>query len=560
MNKKLIGTISKIVFAAMLMVSIAACSKTAGSTKENKKAPDSSGKPKSTQEDSTAKEDPAAPKDETYTISWIGPQNKPLSKDPILIKKWEKEFNVVIDFWDIDSGSWNEVLSTKFAGDEIPDLLYCNSAANFGNYVDQQLLAEIPPEMLDKYMPKTIAALEADNEKVLKQGQIDDKLYGIPIGTYFHNQFHLPMVYRGDWMKKVGISSAPATLDEFHDLMYKFINEDPDGDGKRDTYGFSTSGLNMVYGAFGYGRKQWVEESGKLVYSSIQPAMKDALGVLAEWYKEGIIDPEFITGENTGGYWAISNAFAEGRIGYSGHGCYYHWNPDLGPVNETTEESSVIAGGNYTELEKNFLGMGSELVHGTPVTGPDGKSGGMSDPLPATQWAGFGIQLEDELDKMAKIMTMYEYWTSDQDHYFESRLGLKDEMWHYNDENVPVSDFEAWAKANDKPDETLPGVGGHTVLEPFLLSNYDKIQNKYIYDWAVENKYDQNLIHSELFMSLPSAGTYQTELDKMEDEAYIAIITGEQPVDYFDTFVDDYKKAGGDILEKEANEWWEAMK
>ena len=556
MNKKLIKVISEMVLAAVLMVSIVACSKTTGPTKENTKTPDSSGKSASGKEE----KDPAAPKDETYTISWIGAQNNPLSEDPVMLEKWEKEFNVVIDFWNIDSNEWNEVLSTKFAGDEIPDLLYCNSPANFANYVDQQLLAEIPPEMLEKYMPKTIAALKADNEKVLLQGQVDGKQYGIPIGTYFHNQFHEPIVYRGDWMKKAGVSSAPATLDEFQDLMYKFANEDPDGNGKRDTYGFSTSGLNMVYGAFGYERKQWVEEDGKLVYSSIQPEMKEALAVLAKWYKDGIIDPEFITGENKGGYWAITHAFDEGRIGYSGHGCYYHWNPDLGPLNESTGKSSVIAATNYQELEKKFPGIGSELVHGTPVTGPDGKCGSRGDPLQHPHQVGFGIQLEDELDKMAKIMTMYEYWTSDTDHYFESRSGIKDEMWHFNEDGVPVSDFDAWKEKNKKPDETLSGVGAATVLEPFLLSSYDKLQNKYLYDWAVENKYDKDLIRSKLFVALPSAGTYQTELDKMEDEAYIAIITGDKPVDYFDTFVEEYKKSGYEKLEKEANEWWKTMK
>ncbi|HBG76440.1 MAG TPA: ABC transporter substrate-binding protein [Clostridiales bacterium] len=559
MNKKFIKILVGIVFIALLLGPVAACSNTSDpsgkdSSSENTPAPSSS------EEMATSTADPTAPQDKTYTISWIGAQNQPLSDDPILIKKWEEQFNVKIDFWNIDSNSWDEVLSTKFAGGEIPDVLYVNSASNFSNYVEQQLLAEIPPEMLEKYIPKTIASLQEDYERILLLGQKDGKQYTIPIGTYFHNQFHEPIVYRGDWMEKVGVTSAPTTLEEFENLMYKFSNDDPDGNGAKNTYGLSTSGLNMVYGAFGFQRKQWVEQDGKLVYSSIQPEMKDALAVLAKWYKDGAIDPEFITGENKGGYWAISNAFTEGRIGYSGHGGYYHWIPDLGPINEATGKASVIAGANYAELEKNSPGVGSRLVHGVPVTGPNGKSGSVGYALPHSHSVGFGIQLEDEPDKMAKIMTMYEYWTSDPEHWFEARLGIKDEMWHYNEDGVPVSDFEAWKEKNNKPDESLSGIGGHTVLEPFLLSNIDEIQNKYLYDWATENKYDKGLIKSELLISLPSAGTYQTELDKIEDEAYIAIITGNKPVDYFDTFVEEYKKAGYETLAKEANEWWDTMK
>lgn len=558
MNKKLIRTLAGIILIALLAVPLAACGNGGQAGSEDNTA--QTGSPASSGSSEATPDDPTAPKDKTYKISWIGPQNQPLSDDPILIKKWEELFNVDIDFWNIDANAWDEVLSTKFAGGEIPDVVYVNSATNFSNYVEQQLLTEIPPEMLEKYMPKTIASLKADYEKVLQLGQKDGVQYTIPIGSYFHNLFHEPIVYRGDWMEAVGVASAPTTLDQFKDLMYKFTNNDPNKNNKKDTYGFSTTGLNLVYGAFGYERKQWVEEGGKLIYSSIQPAMKDALAVLAQWYKDGVIDPEFITGENKGGYWAISNAFTEGHIGYSGHGGYYHWSPDLGPINKTTGKASMVAGTNYAELEKVFPGAGSKLVHGAPVTGPDGKSGTVGYALPHSHSIGFGIQLKDEPDKMAKIMTMYEYWTSDPEHWFEARLGIKDEMWHYNEDGVPVTDWDSWKEKNNKPDETLPGIGGHTVIEPFLLTSIDKITNKYLYDWAVENKYDKGIIKSELLVSLPSAGTYQTELDKMEDEAYIAIITGKKPVDYFDTFVEEYKKAGFETLEKEANEWWATMK
>jgi putative aldouronate transport system substrate-binding protein len=53
--------------------------------------------------------------------------------------------------------------------------------------------------------------------------------------------------------------------------------------------------------------------------------------------------------------------------------------------------------------------------------------------------------------------------------------------------------------------------------------------------------------------ALPSSGTYQTELSKIEDEAFISIITGERPVSYFDTFVAQWKSQGGDVLTREAN-------
>ena len=50
------------------------------------------------------------------------------------------------------------------------------------------------------------------------------------------------------------------------------------------------------------------------------PEMKEALERIAKWYQDGVIDPEFVTGENQGGYWALSHSFINGRIGVSGGG------------------------------------------------------------------------------------------------------------------------------------------------------------------------------------------------------------------------------------------------
>jgi putative aldouronate transport system substrate-binding protein len=61
---------------------------------------------------------------------------------------------------------------------------------------------------------------------------------------------------------------------------------------------------------------------------------------------------------------------------------------------------------------------------------------------------------------------------------------------------------------------------------------------------------------TELLAPLPSEAKYKTELDKMVEEAYIRIITGESPLGYFDEFVRNWHSAGGSVLEKEANEWW----
>ena len=552
--KRHLKTTAGLLAALMLVMSATACS-------PKTETVSSSGSGSSSQSTSSA-EDETAPKNIKYKISWIGAQNNPLCSDPVMIKYWDEKFNVDIDYWNIDSANWNDVLGTKFAAGEYPDVMYVNSLSNLSSYISQDLLAEIPQSMLDKYMPNTIKKITADYPQLLKVGQMDGKQYSIPIGIYYANMFREPMCYRGDWMEKVGVTKAPTTLDEFKDLMYKFANSDPDGDGAKNTYGLSATGFAMVYGAFGVQRSQWNNNNGTLSYSSIQPAMKQALAVLAQWYKDGVIDPEFITGENSGGYWATSTAFVEGRIGYSGLGAFYHWYQGVGDYDATTKKYSKLQPGtNVAELAKVDADAATQIVQGQPVTGPDGKCGGVGYALPHPHSVGFRAGIEP--DKMAKIMTMFEDWTSTKDEYFTARYGLKDQMWHYNTDGVPTSDFSEWKKSIGKESDdsvTLAAEGAHTVLESFIPLEYTSIENKYGFEWAKANGYDKNIIRDEKISAFPSSAKYETELTKMEDEAFISIITGKESVDYFDTFVKDWKSNGGDVLTKEANDWWATMK
>src|SRR4030042_2784638 len=64
---------------------------------------------------------------------------------------------------------------------------------------------------------------------------IDGKMYGLP------DPGQIPptdgLVIRKDWLDKLGLA-MPKTMDELIEVARKFTNDDPDGNGKNDTYGF----------------------------------------------------------------------------------------------------------------------------------------------------------------------------------------------------------------------------------------------------------------------------------------------------------------------------------
>ena len=51
---------------------------------------------------------------------------------------------------------------------------------------------------------------------------------------------------------------------------------------------------------------------------------------------------------------------------------------------------------------------------------------------------------------------------------------------------------------------------------------------------------------------------YKSMLDGIRDEAFIKIIIGDQPIEYFDTFVNDWMAAGGQTITDEVNAWYTA--
>ncbi|MCU6708630.1 extracellular solute-binding protein [Paenibacillus sp. J5C_2022] len=477
--------------------------------------------------------------DKKYTISVAKSAVVPVDENGEMLKYWEEKLNVDYDVWNIEGGKWHEIMNLRFASGEVPDLMDVNGFETLQKYVKQDLLAEIPEDMLKENAPFLYnEMIEKQLPGGLKYGKVDGKLYGIPKPNSF--PLRKPIVWRGDWLKGIGMDKAPETLEQFEEAMYKFALEDPDNNGKKDTYGLSQTGMESVYGAFGYVPGIWQERDGKLVYASVQPEVKEALKLLSKWYKDGVLDPEFITGENQGGYYAFSHAFFNSRIGLTSIGAFYHWKPLLHEGDTKSE--------NYLEFSKINSEAAESLVYGKPPVGPDGLMGIGGPSVVGSTLVGFGKQLEKEPDKLAKILQTLDAMNASYEDYLTSIFGKKGEHWDYNEE----TGFPGFINDMDAKKLTEMGV----MLNPFEPAEYAIKRAKPRFDWAEENYFGIGGISNALLSPLPSDSKYKEELKKIEDEAFINIITGDKPVDYFDEFVEKWRASGGEKLEQEANEWF----
>ncbi|MBE5040630.1 extracellular solute-binding protein [Ructibacterium gallinarum] len=488
--------------------------------------------------------------DKEYTISWTAWIGSPVEENADMVNYWNEKFNVKFDVWNIDPSNYGETLGLKIAGGDVPDVLWTPDLSAFYKYGKDGILTPLTDEILKTCAPEMYDYYMSMEPNAFKYRSVDGVLYGIPS---LADPARRPLVYRGDWLEKMGVENLPDTLEEFEDLMYRFAKEDPDGNGKDDTYGMSNSGLHAVYGAYGMADGYWIERDGKLVYCNIQPEMKEALALLRKWYQDGVLDPEFIMDERQVSGSNMSKPFVEGRVGFTASGEDWHYKPKF----ENGKEKNDWEGDNRKELRKLNPTAADSLRLGVPLTGPNGSKvidqGNIVGTTNTT--IGFGAQLKDQPDKLAKILDIINQlgFTSRQNS-LEANNGIEGVHWKFDDEGrIEYLDpkYEQYTERAK--------IGGHTVFQLVKSLEWDKIGDEAFLQWEEDNKAMEYGLRNELKTILPSQSRYGADLDKIVSETYIAIITGDEPIEYFDEFVEKWKKAGGEQLEKEANEWYASI-
>jgi putative aldouronate transport system substrate-binding protein len=185
-------------------------------------------------------------------------------------------------------------LNVRMASGNFPDL-FAVDRTQLKQFSEQGLLLDLTPYK-DK-LKTTVDFIGADS---VKKGMQNGKWFAvaktptIPYHTYW---------VRKDWLDKVGMK-APTTVEELLEVAKAFTEKDPDGNGKKDTYGLTGGKLSAfapVFGAYGVGAfgtnsgaGSFYIRDGKLVNSLYDPAMKDALAFVKKMIDSGSVDPELL--------------------------------------------------------------------------------------------------------------------------------------------------------------------------------------------------------------------------------------------------------------------------
>ena len=217
---------------------------------------------------------------------------------------------VTIDFQHPAAGQQAERFNLLLNSTNLPDMIYYNWTNVSGGpakYIDEGYILPLN-EYLDKWAPNFMAYMEKYPD-VRKQSVLDDgTFYMFPMlridedtgaGSWFKvSGFQI----RKDWLDKLGLN-MPTTKDELHDVLVAFRDGDPNGNGEKDEIPFSAtkdSGYNIegFAGMFGV-LKGYFMDGDTVKYGPSDPAFKDYLQTMHEWYEEGLIDPEYMMNDAT---------------------------------------------------------------------------------------------------------------------------------------------------------------------------------------------------------------------------------------------------------------------
>jgi putative aldouronate transport system substrate-binding protein len=249
---------------------------------------------------------------ENNTDIWF-PEGESI-RDNILTRFYREKLNIVYNVkWTAERGQMGQQLDLAIAANDLPDMFEANASQVYRLAVAGQIEPLTP--YYDKYVVGAVKGdYEYNNRAFLNMATVDGELYGVPESDDFAGR--IPLLYiRQDWLDRLGLQ-APANLQEFLAVCDAFVNQDPDGNGRKDTWAMAINSglgnsLDFIANAFGHYPNQWDDYGGKLAYTDIQESILGPLNVLRDMYKKGYIDPEFGVKDDT----KMGQDIASDRIG-----------------------------------------------------------------------------------------------------------------------------------------------------------------------------------------------------------------------------------------------------
>jgi len=466
---------------------------------------------------------PSVPADISFMMAG---DNTP-GADNIVLKELSKRMNMNISVIYVPTKDLSTKLSTMVASSTLPDIFPVDGNNSF-EYKEAGLFAEVG-DLLKEHAPNIMSNL---GESLGKAPINED-------GTYLVLNAKLPYArqinLRTDWLKNLGLE-MPTDLDSLYNVFYAFTYNDPDKDGKKDTFGLCANSdplsFATIFGAFGIPAQSTASstvtarniqlEDGTITTWAKHPKFLDAIEYIRKLNSKGLFEPDWATIPTMDMFGKLWNGVA-GALEWECVGPTNNWMP-----------------ARYTEKPVPTFDFPT-------IKGPDGTYG-----VPASYFSSLeGYVFNAKCKDLVSAVKFADYCMSVEGNEL-LYLGIKGTMFNWTDE--ANGKYELLGEYKDSA--THRASGGFVYWSFFAptVNTETRTFNKQTQEGVVKAR-AMGLPEATIRTPLKTRLQYGADMDKIIKEMYAQLIVTKDDVKtVYAGFIKDWEKAGGTEWEKEATE------
>lgn len=466
-----------------------------------------------------------------------------------------------VDVFEANDSQYDTNVSMAISMGSLPDIMVVSSQDEVEQLVEAGLIEDLTESYNNCISDRIRKMYESYGDSLKDMVTYDGKIMALP-ETNITDGPNLVWL-RKDWMDKLGLSE-PHTIDDVVNIVKHFISEDPgnngvDASGKPNTVGLAVDTdvtgecgysseflLDIIFACFGAYPKQWImNNDGEIVYGSVTDEAKEALSYISSLYNQGVIDNDFLLRTSTN----ICELIENGQ-------CGSFFGPWWAPNNPL---ANAVSSNPDADWQPYLI-----------ATDSDGTTSYHSqNPCYKYVVVRKGYEHPEIAAKMISVMFDKVRFDCTDSEEFKNYYQLNVEPTA-RPLSINVDYNNALSICYRNIDATISGRKNPDSLELLERSFYDacseyiKNANKTSTQWAAYMSRIKacsliaqdniKVVDSLYFKTTDTMKSHWWRLKTKEKEAYLKIISGEEDISYFDTFVKEWNEQGGQTITSEVRE------
>lgn len=425
----------------------------------------------------------------------------------------------------------------------MPDVLVVSSRETLNELVENDMVEDLTQVYEDCTSDRIKEMYQSYGKELLDSGTFDGKLLALPEAVIDHGPCFLWL--RKDWMDELGLDE-PETLEDAFSIIEAFQENRMGAEEGEEPVGLvcdtslvgttsASYSMDPIFDMFGANPQSWEKgEDGKIVYGSLTEATKNALSYLHNLYERGILDENFaLRAQNN-----LRDLVVDGKCG-AFFGLW--WTPNNPLMDECAKDPESDWEPFYlTEKSVNEENVYNSFRNNKYVV------------------VRKGYEHPEIVMKIISVLFDYSRYEADDADEVNSYFALNVDPTarplvinvDYNEATYKVTENLCLAMAGELSSNKLSAIEKSYYT---ACMKYAHRKNVTVEDWAA---YKSRISAVGLLVQADyeppmkkylaeSDGEVPQALQNMEKDTFIQIVMGKQPIDYFDTFVEEWYSQGG---------------